>query len=138
MSGRIKSERYFDLYDQVFDHYFKGMDLPDQEGIDLDEAARMLLEEWLRDPEGVAQAMGVGPEDLLSLSPQEIIEYFLKRLKDQTESHQGGKNWIGTRGTSPVGHSGHHPGGEKFPLNSFPIKDWPFSEPTSQASPTEA
>jgi len=107
----VKSERYFDLYDQVFAHHFKGMDLPDQEGIDLDEAARMLLEEWLRDPEGVAQAMGVDPEELLKLSPQELIEYFLKRLKDQTEAHHGGNKWIGTRGTSPVGHSGHHPGG---------------------------
>jgi hypothetical protein len=87
------------------------MDLPDQEGIDLDEAARMLLEEWLRDPEGVAQALGVDPEELLKLSPQELIEYFLKRLKDQTEAHHGGNKWIGTRGTSPVGHSGHHPGG---------------------------
>ena len=66
----VKSERYFDLYDQVFAHYFKGMDLPDQEGIDLDEAARMLLEEWLRNPEEVAQAMGVDPEELLKLSPQ--------------------------------------------------------------------
>ena len=107
----VKSERYFDLYDQVFAHYFKGMDLPDPEGIDLDEAAQMLLEQWLRDPEGVAQAMGVDPEDLLKLSPQELIEYFLKRLKDQTEAHHGGNKWIGTRGTSPVGHSGTHPGG---------------------------
>lgn len=107
----VKSERYFDLYDQVFAHYFKGMDLPDPEGIDLDEAARMLLEQWLRDPEEVAQALGVDPEELLKLSPQELIEYFLKRLKDQTEAHHGGNKWIGTRGTSPVGHSGHHPGG---------------------------
>jgi len=107
----VKSERYFDLYDQVFAHYFKGMDLPDPEGIDLDEAARMLLEQWLRNPEEVAQALGVDPEELLKLSPQELIEYFLKRLKDQTEAHHGGNKWIGTRGTSPVGHSGHHPGG---------------------------
>jgi uncharacterized protein with von Willebrand factor type A (vWA) domain len=107
----VKSERYFDLYDQVFAHYFRGMELPDPEGIDLDEAARMLLEEWLRDPEGIARALDVDPEELLKLSPQELIEYFLKRLKDQTEAHHGGNKWIGTRGTSPVGHSGHHPGG---------------------------
>jgi uncharacterized protein with von Willebrand factor type A (vWA) domain len=71
----------------------------------------MLLEEWLRDPEGVAQALGVDPEELLKLNPQELIQYFLERLKDQTEAHHGGNKWIGTRGTSPVGHSGHHPGG---------------------------
>jgi uncharacterized protein with von Willebrand factor type A (vWA) domain len=107
----VKSERYFDLYDQVFAHYFKGVDLPDPEGIDLDEAAKMLLEQWLRDPEGVAQALGEDPEELLKLSPQELIEYFLKRLKEQAEAHHGGNKWIGTRGTSPVGHSGTHPGG---------------------------
>jgi uncharacterized protein with von Willebrand factor type A (vWA) domain len=107
----VKSERYFDLYDQVFAHQFKGMDLPDSEGIDLDEAARMLLEEWLRDPEGVARALDVDPNELAKLSPQELIEYFLKKLQEQTEAHHGGNKWIGTRGTSPVGHSGYHPGG---------------------------
>lgn len=107
----IKSERYFDLYDQVFAHYFKGMDLPDPEGIDLGEAAKLLLEEWLRNPEGVAQALGADVDELSRLTPQELMEYFLERLKEQTEAHHGGNKWIGTRGTSPVGHSGYHPGG---------------------------
>ncbi len=107
----VKSERYFDLYDQVFAHYFKGIELPDPEGIDLDEAARMLLEEWLRDPEGVARALDVEVEELACLTPQELVEYFMKKLKEQTEAHHGGNKWIGTRGTSPVGHSGYHPGG---------------------------
>ena len=40
-----------------------------------------------------------------------MIEYFKERLKEQTEAHQGGSKWIGTGGTSPVGHSGNHPGG---------------------------
>lgn len=107
----VKSERYFDLYDQVFAFYFRGTDLPEAEGLELDEAAKMLLEEWLRDPESVARALGVDEEELLNLTPQELIEYFLQRLKEQTEAHHGGNKWIGTRGTSPVGHSGHHPGG---------------------------
>ena len=145
----VKSERYFDLYDQVFAHYFKGMDLPDPEGIDLDEAARMLLEQWLRDPEGVAQALGVDPEDLLKLSPEELIEYFLKRLKDQTEAHHGGNKWIGTRGTSPVGHSGHHPGGMRVggvSMNKSAVKvamdrryrDYSRQGPLTQAQMGEA
>jgi uncharacterized protein with von Willebrand factor type A (vWA) domain len=107
----VKSERYFDLYDQVFAHHFKGAELPDPQGVDLDEAARMLLEEWLRDPQGVAQALGADPKDLMHLTPEELIKYFLERLKEQTEAHHGGNKWIGTHGTSPVGHSGHHPGG---------------------------
>lgn len=107
----IKSERYFDLYDQVFANYFQGTELSDSAGIELDEAAKLLLEEWLRDPEGVAQALGVNREELSQLSPQELIAYFLKRLREQTEAHHGGSKWIGTRGTSPVGHSGFYPGG---------------------------
>ncbi len=35
----------------------------------------------------------------------------MDRLKEQTEAHHGGSRWIGTGGTSPVGHSGFHPGG---------------------------
>ncbi|MGB9700181.1 MAG: vWA domain-containing protein [Thermodesulfobacteriota bacterium] len=110
----IKSERYFDLYDQVFAHYFQGTEISDLEGIELDEAAQLLLEEWLRDPEGVARALGVNSEDLAQLSPQELIAYFLERLREQTEAHHGGSKWIGTRGTSPVGHSGFHPGGMRI------------------------
>jgi uncharacterized protein len=107
----VKSERYFDLYDQVFAHFFRGADMPDLEGIDLDEAARMLLDEWLRDPEGVARALDADPEELARLTPQELIDYFLQKLKEQTEAHHGGNKWIGTHGTSPVGHSGYHPEG---------------------------
>jgi uncharacterized protein with von Willebrand factor type A (vWA) domain len=110
----IKSERFFDLYDQVFAHHFQGADLPDSEGIQLEEVARLLLEEWLRSPPTVAQALGIEEERLAGLSPQALVEYFLARLREQTEAHHGGSKWIGTRGTSPVGHSGFHPGGMRI------------------------
>ncbi|MFC1821213.1 VWA domain-containing protein [Thermodesulfobacteriota bacterium] len=107
----VKSERYFDLYDQVFAHYFEGADLKDPDELELSELARSMLEEWLKDPESMAEALGVDEEELKKLSPEELIEYFLERLKEQTEAHHGGNKWIGTGGTSPVGHSGNHPGG---------------------------
>ena len=107
----IKSERYFDLFDQVFAHYFKGIELVDPAGVDLAEAARALLDSWLNDPQAIANALGVDEESLSKMSPEELIEYFLERLKEQTEAHHGGSKWIGTGGTSPVGHSGYHPGG---------------------------
>ena len=72
---------------------------------------RALLEEWLKDPKELAQILGTTEEELAKLSPDELIKYFLDRLKEQTEEHHGGGKWIGTRGTSPVGHSGYHPGG---------------------------
>ncbi|MDY6843977.1 MAG: hypothetical protein SVW57_07800 [Thermodesulfobacteriota bacterium] len=107
----VKSERYFDLYDQVFVHHFKGIALHEPNEFELSEVARTLLDEWLKDPKGLADALGIDESMLSKLSPDELIEYFLERLKEQTEAHHGGNKWIGTRGTSPVGHSGYHPGG---------------------------
>jgi len=107
----VKSERYFDLYDQAFAHYFEGAELAEPDEFVLTDVARAMLEEWLKDPEALAQALGVDEEELSKLSPEELIQYFLDRLKEQTEAHHGGSKWIGTGGTSPVGHSGFHPGG---------------------------
>ncbi len=107
----VKSERYFDLYDQVFAHHFKGAELKDPEQFELDQVARAMLEEWLKDPKGMADALGMDENELSKLSPEELLQYFLDRLKEQTEEHHGGKKWIGTGGASPVGHSGYHPGG---------------------------
>jgi len=107
----VKSERYFDLYDQVFAHHFEGAELKAPEEFELSEVARAMLEEWLKDPKGVADALGIDEESLKKLTPEELLQYFLDRLKEQTEEHHGGSKWIGTGGTSPVGHSGYHPGG---------------------------
>jgi hypothetical protein len=106
----VKSERYFDRYDQVFAHTFAGAELPDLEGLELDEMARGLLEEWLQNPREMADALGL-TKKLQRLTPEELLDYFKARLKDQDGEHHGGNRWIGTGGTSPVGHSGYHPGG---------------------------
>ena len=107
----VKSERYFDLFDQAFAHHFQGAELPDYSGLELDDIARTMLEHWLKDPRALAEALGIDESELSRLSPEELIEYFKERLKDQTGEHHGGSRWIGTGGTSPVGHSGFHPGG---------------------------
>ena len=107
----VKSERYFDLYDQVFAHHFKGAELKEPEEFELSEIASTMLQEWLKDPKGLADALGIDEAALKKLSPDELLQYFLDRLKEQTEEHHGGNKWIGTGGTSPVGHSGYHPGG---------------------------
>ena len=107
----IKSERYFDLFDQVFAHQFEGAELPDIEGIELDEIIRALLDEWLQNPKALAEMLDIDESEIGKLTPQELIEYFKERLKEQDERHDGGSKWIGTGGTSPVGHSGYHPGG---------------------------
>lgn len=107
----VKSERYFDLYDQIFAHCFRGVEMVEPREVELTEIAKRLLDEWLKDPEAIAQALGVDPKELAKLSPDELLEYFIQRLREQTEAHHGGNKWIGTKGTSPVGHSGYHPEG---------------------------
>jgi hypothetical protein len=107
----VKSERYFDTYDQVFAHFFRGITLLEPEDIGLMEIAKALLQEWLKNPAEMAQALGLDEKKIQAMTPEELIKYFLDRLKEQTEAHHGGNRWIGTGGTSPVGHSGHHPGG---------------------------
>ncbi len=110
----VKSERYFDLFDQVFAHHFEGAELPDYDGFEVDEMARVLLDEWLKNPDALSRALGIDKSQLKGLSPDELINYFKQRLKEQTESHHGGSKWIGTDGTSPVGHSGYYPGGMRI------------------------
>jgi uncharacterized protein with von Willebrand factor type A (vWA) domain len=110
-STLVKSERYFDSYDQIFAHYFEGAEMPPITDLELDEIARALLEEWLKNPAQMADALGIDESKLRKYTPEELIQYFLDRLKEQTKEHHGGDRWIGTGGTSPVGHSGVHPGG---------------------------
>jgi hypothetical protein len=107
----VKSEKYFDIFDQVFAHHFEGAEMPDPKGLEMDNMIESLLNEWLKDPKTLADVLGMDESELSKLSPEELIEYFKKRLEDQTERHDGGNKWIGTGGTSPVGHSGYHPGG---------------------------
>lgn len=107
----VKSERYFDLYDRVFAHTFEGAELKAPEDEEFDLLASGLLHQWLQNPKELAEALGVDEKKLAAMTPEELLEYFKKRLKDQDGRHDGGSKWIGTGGTSPVGHSGHHPGG---------------------------
>ncbi len=107
----IKSERYFDLYDQVFAHHFEGAELEEPDERILNDIAKAMLEEWLKSPKELAEALGVDESELSRMTPEELIKYFYDRLKEQAEAHHGGGKWIGTGGTSPVGHSGYHPGG---------------------------
>jgi hypothetical protein len=107
----VKSERYFDAYDQVFAHYFRGAQIEGMEDVELTDIAKALLDEWLKNPQELAEALGLDEKTIAKLTPEELIRYFLDRLKEQDGAHHGGSRWIGTGGTSPVGHSGRHPGG---------------------------
>ena len=104
----VKSETFFDQYDQAFAACFAGIETPAEIADEvwgwladpfnvpaMTEEERRLLAEWL------------GSEADL----EELRRLFEERLREQTEAHHGGSHWIGTGGTSPFGHSGLHPGG---------------------------
>jgi len=107
----IKSERDFDLYDQVFAVCFDGEEWSEGTELELQNEARALLEEWLKDPESLADALGLDPKKMAKMSAEELEQYFFDRLQDQDGAHHKGRKWIGTGGISPVGHSGQHPSG---------------------------
>lgn len=107
----VKSERYFDMYDQVFASSFRGAVLDMPEEIEITAAMRALLDEWLKRPEELAAALGLSEEEIKGMTPEELVDYFLKLLREQQEAHHGGNRWIGTGGTAPVGNAGNHPGG---------------------------
>ena len=107
----VKSERYFDLFDKIFAHQFEGADMPEYSIDEFDDIAKVLLETWLKNPRTIADALGIDESKFKKFSPEELLDYFKERLREQTERHDGGGKWIGTGGTSPVGHSGYHPQG---------------------------
>ena len=101
----VKSETLYDQYDVAFQEYFTGIEVP--------EKVRDEILGWLE---------GSVDTDWLALSEEEralleqmdldrLIEELEKRLREQTEQHDGGHHWIGRGGTSPFGHSGVHPAG---------------------------
>ena len=110
----VKSERYFDQYDQVFAYHFEGTSLPANEALILDEISLQMLLQWTQSPGATARMLGEDEEHLQNLTVEELLAYFLERLQEQKGAHHGGSKWIGTGGTSPVGHSGYHPGGMRI------------------------
>jgi len=99
----IKSETYFDAFDRVFAHIFRGVEM------ELSPSDELL--EWLNDPKNFEGLTEEQREALEHLDADELMRQFLERLEEQDERHDGGGKWIGTGGHSPFGHGGEHPTG---------------------------
>jgi len=110
----IKRERHFDIYDKVFANYFEGKPIDENFLATLAADLQATLREWLDNPLLSPQLTAAERAKLKAMTPEELEQYFLDRLREQTERHEGGNRWIGTGGTSPVGHSGVHPGGMRI------------------------
>jgi len=99
----VKSETFYDQYDQAFQEYFRGIETP--------EAIRDEVLEWLKNPLNQLPLSAEELAEIEHMDLDELMRLFEQRLREQTEAHHGGNKWIGTGGTSPFGHSGYHPGG---------------------------
>ncbi len=99
----VKSETYFDAFDRVFAHVFRGVEM------ELSPSDELM--DWLNDPKNFEGLTDEQREALENLDADELMKQFLERLEEQEERHDGGGKWIGTGGHSPFGHSGEHPTG---------------------------
>jgi uncharacterized protein len=108
----VKSEAYYDMYDMAFQQYFGNITT---EPLELEKVM-----EWLDNP--INKLPRLSPQEMEELKArleemkkkydlEEMMRMFRERLKEQKERHDGGKNWIGTGGSSPFGAYGYYPGG---------------------------
>jgi uncharacterized protein with von Willebrand factor type A (vWA) domain len=102
----IKDEKFYDTYDIAFANYFKDKEIPLEISDDLIKALEEDLEQLL---------MKI-PQEFLekkyALDIEKLKEELRKKLEEQgSEPHRYGDQMVGTRGTSPFGAGGRHPGG---------------------------
>lgn len=104
----VKSERHYDAYDLAFLR-FAGALAPTSPEI----AERVLgwLSEHPGEPVLSAERRARLDAALERLDMEEMRRRLTERLENQDGAHRGGSRHIGTGGTSPFGHSGHHRGG---------------------------
>ena len=99
----VKRETQYDLYDQAFAEFFRGV----ERQFDLDDE----LLDWLANPILPKELTEAERAALEALDLDELRKRFEERLNEQKERHDGGNRWIGTGGTSPFGHGGTNPAG---------------------------
>ena len=99
----VKSETEFDKFDAVFAEYFRGIKSPE----DLPSE----FWKWLNEDVRVRDVDDKTVLDDFLLELEELQKRFFERMEEQKERHDGGNYWIGTGGTSTMGHSGYNPRG---------------------------
>lgn len=110
-SALIKHEQHIDRFDQLFGHYFKGVELISNEEF------MKIPEDWLRknfenmlsdEEKGLIKSMG---------NLDELMDRLREIMEKQKGRHQGGDRWLGTGGTSPFGAYGYNPAGIRIGQN---------------------
>src|SRR5689334_17595648 len=96
----VHRESDLDPFDAAFLAHFRGIETD----------ARRITEELLKWLEETRKAPTLTDEEralLQAFDPEELRKRFEQTMREQTERHDGGNRWIGTRGTSPFGRLGN-------------------------------
>ncbi len=96
----VKSETEYDKFDAVFAEYFRSIKTPE----DLPPE----FWNWLNEDIRVRDLDDKTVMDDFLLELDELVKRFHERMEEQKERHDGGNYWIGTGGTSTMGHSGYN------------------------------
>ena len=104
----VKSEAYFDQYDQAFAAMFKGIETP----VEIDDE----VWDWLSDPldDARAERRGAPAAGRRARGPRPggaPAACSRSASRSRPRPTTAATSWVGTGGTSPFGHSGFHPGG---------------------------
>jgi uncharacterized protein len=104
----VKRVEHYDAFEQVFASYFLGGDKAEQM-VGWEELIEgKPFQEWLRDQ--IESGM-LTLDEVREFDTDELLTRFWETLLAQRGAHHGGHTWVGTRGSSPFGHGGLHPGG---------------------------
>ncbi|MEZ4828933.1 MAG: VWA domain-containing protein [Bacteroidia bacterium] len=108
----VKHEGQLDTFDVLFGKYFHGKDSMN------DSFWENVPEEWLR----AELEKIINPDDLRAIEEMggldALMERFKQVLAEQDDRHEGGEQWVGTRGQSPFGAEGFNPEGFRVGPNS--------------------
>jgi len=99
----VKTEAHYDRFDLAFASFFEEIETP--------EGLPEKIWDWLDKEIPEIEITDEMRRNHQQLDLDELKRMLEERLAEQNEEHHGGNRWIGTRGTSPFGHSGYHPGG---------------------------
>jgi len=110
-SALIKHEQHIDRFDQLFGHYFKGVELISNEEF------MKIPEDWLR--KNFENVLSDEERELIKSmgNLDELMDRLREIMEKQKGRHQGGDRWLGTGGTSPFGAYGYNPAGIRIGQN---------------------
>lgn len=100
----VRHVEHMDAFERAFCFYFYGIDIPAVEEGDMSLLKTKQFQEWLAQQ---IESGNIPKKAIYHYDVEELMQKFWDTLREQMEAHHGGSKWVGTKGNSPFGHSGH-------------------------------